>query len=570
MSTHIHAEIKPGVAAASFTPARSGLLQRKCECGGSAGLTGQCSECDEERLTLQRHAADQPPINAVPPIVDEVLRSPGQSLDGVTRAFMESRFGHDLSQVRVHADPRASASARAVNAMAYTVGKDVVFQTGQYRPQTEAGKRLLAHELTHVVQQGGADLGLARNNRGSGLVLSQPGDRAEQEADRGAEAVTTGGSFAPSVKAAPGTAGATIHRADDEWNKAYGTPKSFLQKPFDEFKAGLGEIKATTQGGLTENKGRPLTERQKGAPTGTPAVPEINFDVLKEIYPGLEADVTSYLAKLLSLRFLPRFLRSYLQAAVKEKKEKEKKAQDYLGHLNKAFKIMKIDTVEAQSVYLAHAFVESDQFRQFTETQGWMDAAGTGTQKWEDDPAKLKLNMKYLEETYSKTDTEDERKRQKSVNPHGKFEFIGRGPIQVTHKAEYVEVIAMLEKTADQYQKEADAGNAEAKEHVKLARRAAKDIKADPRKAAAPEYTFLVSAAVMKKQGADVSAATVKTGTPWTGADAASGWVAGGKQKKDSPQGKALIAKSNAYDKIYPVLLREANKKKPAAQTATP
>ncbi len=540
MSTRTHAETKPVAAAATYTPVTAGLLQRKCACSGSAGLTGQCAECHKERLTLQRQAVNQSSFSTVLPIVDEVLRSPGQGLDGDTRTFTESRFGHDFSQVRVHFDSRASDSARAVNATAYTVGKDVVFQAGQYRPETETGKRLLAHELTHVVQQGGADPGLMRNSRSSGLALSQPGDHAEQEADRGAEAVTTGESFAPSVKAAPGAAGATIQRADEEWNKAYGTHKSFLQKPFDEFKAGLGEVKATTAGGLTENKGRPLSERQKGAPTGTPAAPEISFAVLKEIYDGLAKDLAKEAAK-----DVPDTI-------------KETKAKGYLDSLNKAFKMMKIDTVEAQAVYLSHAFIESDQFRQFTETQG---SINEGAQKWMDDPTKVQLNTTDLAGRYKKGGT---------VNPTGGFEFIGRGPVQVTHKAEYVEVIAMLEKTADQYQKEADAGDAKAKEYVELTRKAATEIKADPRKAADPKYTFLVSAAFMKKRGADVSAATVKTGVAWTGADAASGWVAGGKQAAGSPQAQALIDKANAYDKIYPVLLREAKKKSAAAQAKTP
>jgi hypothetical protein len=89
----------------------------------------------------------------VPPIVHEVLRSPGQPLDPATRAFFEPRFSHDFSQVRLHTDTKAAESARAVNALAYTVGQDVVFGTGQYAPQTGEGKKLLAHELTHVMQQ---------------------------------------------------------------------------------------------------------------------------------------------------------------------------------------------------------------------------------------------------------------------------------------------------------------------------------------------------------------------------------------------------------------------------------
>jgi hypothetical protein len=91
-----------------------------------------------------------------PSVVREVLRSPGQPLDPATRAFFEPRFGHDFSQVRVHTDARAAESARAVNALAYTLGRDVVFGAGHYSPGTRSGQRLLAHELVHTVQQGEA------------------------------------------------------------------------------------------------------------------------------------------------------------------------------------------------------------------------------------------------------------------------------------------------------------------------------------------------------------------------------------------------------------------------------
>ena len=105
--------------------------------------------------TLQRSSAagpsDEP--NEVPPIVNEVLRSPGQPLDGETRAFMEPRFGHDFSNVRVHTDAKAAESARAVAARAYTVGWNIVFGEGHYAPRTRSGQMLLAHELTHTVQQ---------------------------------------------------------------------------------------------------------------------------------------------------------------------------------------------------------------------------------------------------------------------------------------------------------------------------------------------------------------------------------------------------------------------------------
>lgn len=83
----------------------------------------------------------------------------GQQLDQTTRTFMEARLGHDFSRVRVHTDTNAAASAQAVNALAYTVGNQIVFGAGQYTPATARGQRLLAHELTHVVQQTSGQVG---------------------------------------------------------------------------------------------------------------------------------------------------------------------------------------------------------------------------------------------------------------------------------------------------------------------------------------------------------------------------------------------------------------------------
>ena len=129
------------------------LVQRQTELEGE--------EEDEELLQtkplLQRQANDGIGTpSATPAIVHDVLRAPGRPLDPNTRAFMEPRFGHDFSQVRVHTDARASQSARAVHARAFTVGRDIAFGAGEYTPETAAGRRLLAHELTHVAQQGAA------------------------------------------------------------------------------------------------------------------------------------------------------------------------------------------------------------------------------------------------------------------------------------------------------------------------------------------------------------------------------------------------------------------------------
>jgi Domain of unknown function (DUF4157) len=102
---------------------------------------------------LQRAAVNPSSVQQAPPLVHEVLCSPGQPLDTATRAFMEPRFGHDFSGVRVHTDTKAAESAQAVDALAYTVGRDVVFEDGQFCPHNSAGREIIAHELTHVVQQ---------------------------------------------------------------------------------------------------------------------------------------------------------------------------------------------------------------------------------------------------------------------------------------------------------------------------------------------------------------------------------------------------------------------------------
>ncbi|HLH73800.1 MAG TPA: DUF4157 domain-containing protein, partial [Chloroflexota bacterium] len=141
------------------TPQRvkSGIIQRHCACGGTASPDSECAACRAMRLA-RRPDVSSGAADAIPPMVHDVLRSPGRPLDTASRAFFEPRFGRDFSRVRVHADAPAAASARALNALAYTVGRDLVFDTGQFAPETAAGRRLLAHELTHVVQQDAGDV----------------------------------------------------------------------------------------------------------------------------------------------------------------------------------------------------------------------------------------------------------------------------------------------------------------------------------------------------------------------------------------------------------------------------
>src|SRR5215813_8544246 len=128
------------------------MLQRQCACGTRTDGAAECAECAEKDKRLQRKARPGA-FEAVPGIVYDVLRRPGQPLDEESRSHMESQFDYDFSRVRIHSDPEAERSAEATNADAYTVGHDIVFAAGRYAPATEGGKRLLAHELAHVVQQ---------------------------------------------------------------------------------------------------------------------------------------------------------------------------------------------------------------------------------------------------------------------------------------------------------------------------------------------------------------------------------------------------------------------------------
>jgi hypothetical protein len=139
------------------------------------------------------------PAGDVPSLVGDVMRSPGQPLDLHTQAAMEQRFGQDLSRVRVHADAKASASAQALNATAYTVANQIAFGPGQYAPFTPSGRKLLAHELAHTLQSDGASV-----PRGD-LVVEPPHGRLEMQARTAADvALHTPAFEAPAlVRSAP-------------------------------------------------------------------------------------------------------------------------------------------------------------------------------------------------------------------------------------------------------------------------------------------------------------------------------------------------------------------------------
>lgn len=168
-----------GVQRTSVAPVS--MLQRKCACGGSADVTGECEECRNDRLAVHRRAASPAPSIA-PPIVYEALRSSGEPLHAKTRAFIEPRLGRDFSRVRVHADAKALESANAVNAPGYTVGSHITFGSGRYAPWTMEGGEQLAHEFTHFARRMRGDDGPSADPQIAGL-----NSRAESELERVSE-----------------------------------------------------------------------------------------------------------------------------------------------------------------------------------------------------------------------------------------------------------------------------------------------------------------------------------------------------------------------------------------------
>lgn len=168
-------------------PASAALL-RRCSCDVSGG---GCDSCRKKREGLHRSARGLGVGGVAPPIVHQVLADSGQPLDPGTRGFMESRFQHDFSAVRVHTDARAARSAAAVDAYAYTVGRHVVFDAGQYSPATSDGRQLLAHELAHVVQAG------PRSDVAGPLRLGAADEASEGEARAQAGAIVAASAAAP-------------------------------------------------------------------------------------------------------------------------------------------------------------------------------------------------------------------------------------------------------------------------------------------------------------------------------------------------------------------------------------
>jgi hypothetical protein len=196
-------------------------VQRKCNCEGGGA---SCPACEEEEVEqakgIHRKAASSGDAGSVP---NDFLHSlgPGKPLDSSTRGVMESRFGRDFSRVRVHTGPQAAESARAVNALAYTVDNSIAFAEGQYSPHSSEGRRLLAHELTHTVQQrmGGAP---------AGAKQEAEADTAARTVSRGEVPVIHAGSAVGMARQAHPDLSVPL-TWDELFNKVISDQRAFLQ-----------------------------------------------------------------------------------------------------------------------------------------------------------------------------------------------------------------------------------------------------------------------------------------------------------------------------------------------------
>jgi hypothetical protein len=204
--------------------------------------------------------AEGPEHDEPSPVKDAVGSGGGQPLDTSTRHFMESRFGNDFGDVRVHTDAMASDSAKAVQAHAYTVGNDIVFQSGNYAPETDAGRHMLAHELTHVVQQRSGPV--SGTPAPGGIKISDPSDSFEQEAERHAGAIM---SQTPPAEAPAAAAQATpvqrteqdappVQRAGEEELQG-----SFVQRQGEEDR----KDEEMVQGSFVQRQESPEEEKQE-------------------------------------------------------------------------------------------------------------------------------------------------------------------------------------------------------------------------------------------------------------------------------------------------------------------
>ncbi|MCP3804184.1 DUF4157 domain-containing protein [Allokutzneria sp. A3M-2-11 16] len=459
-------------------------------------------------------SGDREHVTRAPRIVHDVLRTPGLPLEDSARQVMESRLGKDFSQVRVHTDQQAADSTGAVGANAYTVGNHIAFAPGRYRPGSVDGDRLLAHELTHVIQQRGA-------LPSSDLMVGAEHHASESQAD----AVAHGAACGHIASQAPVVA----RQVAPSWGAAYGgkEPGSYqaVKKGIDPLTPSSRPTAArkhagTRVGTIVVSAAAVLSKPEAGGkhtfllPPGRRVLvgpPENGFLPLRTLpdlakprgwveesgvdVPDLPPPVTEHQLTQID----PQWKQKAVGNAPKSMSESDvtTKVLGYLDKMNEAFTLLKIDTIEARALFVANTLIEAWAFSRFTEAQ-------LTNQTFEDDPTKLGTDTSYFERMYPPS-----RAVRAEINPDGKsWAFRGRGPLQVTGRGNYHQTIAVLERAAEQYRAEGDTAAAD------RCQAAVDAIKGDPKEAARPEYAFLFSAAFMKGKRGDRSG----TSFSWMGA----------------------------------------------------
>lgn len=284
-----------GVHPPLFTPgtSASAIVRRRCS---------QCASDQEREARVMRKGAEAEPAasGAGLGMVTDLLRSDaGQPLDRGTREYFEPRFGRDFGDVRVHTGSRADQSAHAIGAVAYAVESDLVFRQGAYSPETDAGKRLLAHELAHVTQAG-TDSPAAAGS----LALGAPNDRSEREADRMADAAQSSPSHASTM-----TRG-SLHSAGSATIRRQPTPASTNQQMIDEARlrafvrcqiayqklAGIGPPSPPGRPDMTQEeqrRARNLARIIFGTDLNMDQVTEIVGNMRNFLTPGLKAEAAA-------------------------------------------------------------------------------------------------------------------------------------------------------------------------------------------------------------------------------------------------------------------------------------
>jgi hypothetical protein len=377
------------------------------------------------------------------------------------RERAERALGVDLSHVGIHTDAESVGTARTAGARAYTIGQDVRFGLGRFEPGTAEGDRLIAHELVHTVQQRDAPVS-------GGHDVSAAHDASEREAAALAGPVAAGVRSRVTQRTAQHLARDDEEKLDFEpakWDPAFTGHRTAVGHAYAEYKKGISMTKKVGGWEVIAPDLQPASEWVKAAGTAQ----EKRGTKLKTI----ELEESELLQVMLAPAGEPGHdprpeWQDEVRAAVKSR----------LPKINEGFRLMQLDTVEAQAVYLAHAFSESGQLTRLEEF---------GAEKRDYAP------------------------------------FVGRGPLQVTWADKYIRAMAYMEVEAERL---FAAGQKDEARRIAAGVRA---IKGNIKEAANPDYAFIFSAGFMHALGGVQRAAGLAGTQPtFGGAGAEDTWMTGG------------------------------------------